>query len=90
MPVEGPRIYNWWWEPPRIVSTIVPIYWGPFHLSDNAKRALKYVDNKPSNLHFCAATTDACAFVGSKSQTLGINFNPLKARLAHMIIPNPM
>ena len=71
----------------------MPIYWGPFHLSDNAKRALNYVDNKPSNLDFCAATTDACVrpvFVGSKSQTLGINFNPLKARLAHMIIPNPM
>ena len=66
----------------------MPIYWGPFHLSDNAKRALKYVDNKPSNLEFCAATTDA--FVGSKSRTLGINFNPLEARLAHMIIPNPM
>ena len=30
------------------------------------------------------------AFVGSKSQSLGINFNPLEARLAHMIIPNPM
>ena len=30
------------------------------------------------------------AFVGSKSPTLGINFNPLEARLAHMIIPNPM
>ena len=56
--VEGPKsvgcIYNWRWEPPQIVSPIVTIYWPPFLLSDNVKRALNYVDNKPSNLDFCA------------------------------------
>ena len=47
----------------------------PSLLSDNAKRALNFVDNKPSNL-----ISNHCKHLwGRKSLILGINLNPLTA-----------
>ena len=47
----------------------------PSLLSDNAKRALNFVDNKPSNL----ISVHRKHLWGRKSLILGINLNPLTA-----------
>ena len=65
----------------NIVFPILPIYWAPSLLSDNAKRALNYFDNKPSNLEFCPNKHSRKQHLKrGKSRTCGINFNPLTAR----------
>ena len=65
----------------NIVFPILPIYWAPSLLSDNAKSTLNCFDNKPSNLEICPNKQVRKQYLKrGKRRTCGINFNPLTAR----------